>query len=337
MSDALVSPSVGATFWAATGAVSAVAARRLERDGDEGRVALMGVLGAFVFAAQMVNFTIPGTGSSGHLGGGLLLTVLLGPWAAFLVMASVLTVQALFFADGGLLALGCNVFNMGFLVAFVAHPLVFRPLAGASPSRTRLTVASLAAALVGVVLGALGVVGETLISGISSLPAATFLGLMVPIHVAIGIVEGLVTAAVLLAVARARPELVRAAPSRSGGARRRFLAGLAAVAAAVALFGSWFASSRPDGLEWSLAHAGFSEGEPAGALHHAMQRLEGALAWMPGYAFRGAGPDAGEARAAWPAPSAGSSVAGLAGSLAVLATAVGVGLLVRVLRRRTAG
>ncbi len=78
-------------------------------------IPLMGVLGAFIFAAQMINFTIPGTGSSGHLGGGMILAILLGPHAAFLVMASVLTVQALFFADGGLLALGCNIWNLGVL------------------------------------------------------------------------------------------------------------------------------------------------------------------------------------------------------------------------------
>ena len=77
----------------------------------------MGVLGAFIFAAQMINFTIPATGSSGHLGGGLILTILLGPYAAFLTIASVLMVQALFFADGGLLALGCNIFNLGFFPA----------------------------------------------------------------------------------------------------------------------------------------------------------------------------------------------------------------------------
>jgi len=82
----------------------------------------MGVLGAFVFAAQMVSFAIPGTGSSGHLGGGLLLAILIGPSAAFPVMVSVPAVQALFFGDGGLLALGCNILNLGFFTSFVAFP-----------------------------------------------------------------------------------------------------------------------------------------------------------------------------------------------------------------------
>ena len=100
MADALLSPAVGATMWAASAAALAVAARRVRADDDEGKVPLMGVLGAFLFAAQMINFAIPGTGSSGHLGGGMILAILLGPPAAFLTLASVLTVQALFFGAG---------------------------------------------------------------------------------------------------------------------------------------------------------------------------------------------------------------------------------------------
>ena len=112
----------------------AYSARKVREELDESKIPLMGVAGAFVFAAQMLNFTIPGTGSSGHLGGALILAILLGPEAAFLVMASVLTVQALFFADGGLLALGCNIFNLGFFPAFVAYPLVYRRIVGDGPS-----------------------------------------------------------------------------------------------------------------------------------------------------------------------------------------------------------
>jgi cobalt/nickel transport system permease protein len=130
MADALVSPAVGATLGAVSGALLIHSSWRLRKELDTGRVPLMGVLGAFVFAAQMINFSIPGTGSSGHLGGGLLLAILLGPQAAYLTIASVLVVQALFFADGGLLALGCNLFNLGFFPAFVAYPLLTRPLLG---------------------------------------------------------------------------------------------------------------------------------------------------------------------------------------------------------------
>ena len=105
MADALLSPTTGGVMWAVTAATTFYSARKVQSQLDSRKIPLMGVLGAFVFAAQMINFTIPGTGSSGHLVGGLLLAILLGPHAAFLTLASVLTVQALFFADGGLLAL----------------------------------------------------------------------------------------------------------------------------------------------------------------------------------------------------------------------------------------
>src|SRR5512138_2943361 len=123
MADALLSPAVGGTMWAVSAGTIAWCSTKVRTGLDEKRVPLMGVLGAFLFAAQMINFSIPGTGSSGHLGGGLLLAVLLGPHAAFLVMASVVAVQALLFGDGGLLALGCNAVNLGLLPAFVALPL----------------------------------------------------------------------------------------------------------------------------------------------------------------------------------------------------------------------
>jgi len=113
MADALLSPAVGATMWAGSMAAIGYSSRKLKENIDNRTIPLMGVLGAFIFAAMMINFTIPGTGSSGHLGGGMILAVILGPYAAFLVMASVLIVQALFFADGGLLALGCNIWNLG--------------------------------------------------------------------------------------------------------------------------------------------------------------------------------------------------------------------------------
>jgi cobalt/nickel transport system permease protein len=129
MADALVSPAVGGVFWAAAAGTIAFCSARVRKGLDDRKVPLMGVLGAFVFAAQMINFTIPATGSSGHLGGGLLLAILLGPSAAYLTIASVLMIQSLFFADGGLLALGCNIFNLGVFPAFIAYPLIYKKLA----------------------------------------------------------------------------------------------------------------------------------------------------------------------------------------------------------------
>ena len=206
MADALISPAVGGTLWAVSGGLIAFCARKVKQDLRDNLVPMMGVLGAFIFAAQMINFSIPGTGSSGHLGGGLILAVLLGPYAAFLVIASVLTVQAFFFMDGGLLALGCNIFNLGFFPAFVAYPLIYRAIAGAKHGTSRAWMAAIVAAVAGLQMGALSVVLETRASGIAELPFVTFILMMLPIHLAIGIVEGLATIAVIAVVARARPE-----------------------------------------------------------------------------------------------------------------------------------
>src|SRR6266702_3207465 len=128
MADALLSPAVGGTMWGVTAGAIAFCSKKIRSEMDDRRIPLMGVLGAFIFAAQMINFTIPVTGSSGHLGGGLILSILLGPYAAFLTIASVLVVQAFFFADGGLLALGCNIFNLGFFPAFIVYPLVYKKI-----------------------------------------------------------------------------------------------------------------------------------------------------------------------------------------------------------------
>src|SRR4030065_106298 len=197
MADALISPAVGGAVWAATAGLTVYSARKLKQEMDDRKLPLMGVLGAFVFAAQMINFTIPATGSSGHLGGGMILAILLGPYAAFLTMASVLTVQALFFADGGLLALGCNIFNLGFFPCFIAYPFIYRKIVGRQPTQGRILLGAMAAAILSLQMGAFGVMLGSLFSGISEFPFSSLLLLMLPIHLGIGIVECLVTAAVV--------------------------------------------------------------------------------------------------------------------------------------------
>ena len=130
MADALISPAVGISMLAVSAGVLGSSMRRVRQKFDEKQIPLMGVMGAFVFAAQMINFSIPGTGSSGHIGGAVLLAAVLGPYAAFMVLSCVLIIQALFFADGGILALGCNIFNIAFFGCFITYPLIYRPLAG---------------------------------------------------------------------------------------------------------------------------------------------------------------------------------------------------------------
>jgi len=126
VSDALISPQVGIAFWAISAGAAAYAIKKIDLESDRQQLPLVGVMGAFTFAAQMINFTIPGTGASGHLTGGLLLSVLLGPHLAFLTMMSLLLIQALFFADGGLIAYGVNVFNMGVLSCYLIYPFVYK-------------------------------------------------------------------------------------------------------------------------------------------------------------------------------------------------------------------
>ena len=256
MADALLSPAVGATFWAGTLGTIAYCSKKLKENTDEKLIPLMGVLGAFIFAAQMINFTIPGTGSSGHLGGGMILAIILGPYAAFIVMASVLTVQAFFFADGGLLALGCNIWNLGIYPCFIAYPLIYKPLVGKGSTPKRIMIASLISGVVGLQLGAFSVVIETMLSGRSELPFSTFVLMMQPVHLAIGLVEGFVTAGVINFVRAARPEILEsvtsARPLSADVSIRKVFAGLLVVALLTGGMLSWFASANPDGLEWSI-------------------------------------------------------------------------------------
>lgn len=152
MADALISPVVGGTMWAATAGVAAYSIKKIQSDLDQKKIPLMGVMGAFIFAAQMINFSIPATGSSGHLGGGMLLSILLGPYAGFLTMASILAIQALFFADGGLLAFGCNVFNLGFFTCFIAYPFIYKQIMRRGYSPARMFGAAMLSAVVGLQL-----------------------------------------------------------------------------------------------------------------------------------------------------------------------------------------
>ena len=124
MADALVAPAVAATMYVCSGGAAGFSVKKVRLESDPKKIPVMGVMGAFVFAAQMINFTIPGTGSSGHLCGGMMLTALLGPYAAFLTMIGVLLIQCLLFADGGLLALGCNIWNMAFYGCFLGYFLL---------------------------------------------------------------------------------------------------------------------------------------------------------------------------------------------------------------------
>jgi len=227
MSDTLISPAVGAAMCAVSLAANVYAVKRIKKDD----IHKMGVMGAFVFATQMLNFTIPATGSSGHIMGGILLAAMLGQFPALLTISAVLITQCLFFADGGLLALGCNIFNIGVIPCLLVYPLIFKPL-----SEKNIALASIIAVVASLQLGAFSVVLETQLSGITSLPFSTFLFYMQPIHFAIGLAEGIATAAILCFAYQRKNALIAFA--------------LTAVLAA-GVFAP-FASSYPDGLEWAI-------------------------------------------------------------------------------------
>lgn len=325
MADALLSPAVGGTLYAVSAAALAFAVRKVKNSDLEGsKLPLMAVSGAFIFAAQMVNFAIPGTGSSGHLGGGVLLAGLLGGHAALLALAAVLVVQSLFFADGGLLALGANIFNMGVLPCLFVWPLVFKPLLKRGLSRKRVTLAAVVSAVVSLQLGAFAVVLETLASGVAELPFGAFAALMQPVHLAIGLVEGIATAAVLTFVLKARPELLAEAleGNASKGNSSRVKVALAFALLAVMFGGglSLFASSDPDCLEWSIERtAGTAEFERSGDLHEAARSVQEKTALLPDYEFSTGG---------------GTGAAGLAGAVLTCALAFGAGLVIAAAKRR---
>lgn len=345
MADALLSPAVGVTMWAATAGAAAYSIKKVQEDMDEKKIPLMGVMGAFVFAAQMINFAIPGTGSSGHLGGGMLLAILLGPYAGFLTMASVLLIQALFFADGGLLAFGCNVFNLGFYTCFIAYPFIYKWFTRKGINSKRLLAACLTAAIVALQLGSFSVVVETFLSGKTELPFSTFLLVMQPIHLAIGVVEGLVTASVVTFVWKARPEILETAlrgKALGSVSLKKVLAGFTLGAVLIGGVFSWFASTNPDGLEWSMFKtAGTAELEANDGLHTSLGNLQNQTAILPDYSFKTSGDGEDEAAVSKDAEKqsrsfvdAGTSVAGLVGGGLTLGLAALSGIAISMVKRR---
>lgn len=316
MADALVAPAVAGTMYLCSTAAAAYSVKKVRLESDPKRIPLMGVMGAFVFATQMINFTIPGTGSSGHLCGGMLLSALLGPYAGFLTMIGVLLIQGLLFADGGLLALGCNVWNMAFYGCFVGTLLIWKPIMKKGMSRGKIIAASILGCVLTLQLGAFSVTLETLVSGITELPFAVFAGTMQPIHLAIGFMEGLITSAVLIFVYEVRPELLygnETAEAKEG--KISFKNTLVVLAVTALLIGgglSLLASSNPDGLEWSMEKvAGTAELEAAGSIYETAASAQETTAILPDYAFKDS------------ESALGTTVSGILGSLIVVIICIG--------------
>jgi cobalt/nickel transport system permease protein len=252
--DGFLSTPVAITFWLISILVIAFALRQVNKDLGEREVPVMGVLAAAIFAGQMLNFSITG-GTSGHLLGAALATILLGPWAAVLVMTCVVSIQALIFQDGGLLVLGANLFNMAVIgpaVSYLVYATVKRLSGG---QRWGIFAGSALAAWASIFIASLSCSLQIAVSGIS--PANVAVPAMAGIHALIGLGEALITLGAVSLVYAARRDLLKVtAPAPRGSLAIWVGGGVLTLALAIL---SPLASSHPDGLEWVAERAGFIE------------------------------------------------------------------------------
>lgn len=250
--DGFLSTLVSVIFWAFSILVLAISLKRVGQDLGERQMPLMGVLSAAIFAGQMLNFTVAG-GTSGHLLGATLATILLGPWAAMIVMTTVVSIQALIFQDGGLLALGANLFNMGVIgvaVSYFAYTSIRKFSGGRSWG---IFVGGGVAAWFSIVISSLAAALQLALSGTS--PANLAIPAMAGIHVLIGIGEALITVGALIFLYSARRDLLHMDRSSPKGGTALWIGGLAIAVFLVVL--SPLASAHPDGLESVAQKYGF--------------------------------------------------------------------------------
>ena len=247
--DGFLSLVMSLIFWAITIVTVGIAISKTNKSLGEKQVPLMGVMAAFIFAAQMLNFPVAG-GTSGHFLGGALAAIVLGPWAGILVMTAVIAVQGLLFQDGGLLVMGANIFNMGLLTAMIGFGL-YRSVIGRSKG-VRLSVAGVAAWLATVTASLVASI-QLWLSGTSRLEIV--LPAMVGVHVLIGIGEALITVAALAFIEQTRPDLLSEKTVATKGGRGWIFAGILVSLFAVLL--SPLASASPDGLERVAKNMGF--------------------------------------------------------------------------------
>ncbi|MBW4455771.1 MAG: energy-coupling factor ABC transporter permease [Nostoc indistinguendum CM1-VF10] len=299
--DGFVSvPVAGATGLASVAALFIAFGRSQEAFGIR-RAPILGLTTAFIFAAQMINFPVAG-GTSGHLLGGTLAAIVLGsPWAGTLCIATVLIIQAVLFADGGITALGANILNMaviGVWVGWILTQTLQRLLGG---SKGRLPLAAGIAAGVSVVVAAVACAIELALSGTA--PVAIVLAAMAGVHILIGIGEGIITGGVLTYLATARPDLLP-------GEQQEFRGWSVPIVTIFLIAGvlSLFASAWPDGLEKVAENAGF--------IDLAEKVRVSVPTPLADYGIEGLGP-------------IGTSIAGLVGAAVCFAVAFGIAKVVK--------
>lgn len=252
--DGFLSVPVSIVGWALLILGIAYALRRTRTQLGERQIPLMGILAAFVFAAQMLNFPVAG-GTSGHLLGSALVAILIGPWAMIIVMACVIGVQAVLFQDGGLLVLGFNVVNMGMISGLIGYAVYTWIVGLMRRAPLSYIIGAGVGAWVGVVAAAAATALQLSISGTSPLQIA--LPAMIAVHVLIGIGEALITAAAVAFVRQTRPDLMAQSTERADTGSRWVAVGLAIALALVLV--SPLADPNPDGLERVAEDQGFIE------------------------------------------------------------------------------
>ena len=325
MANELLSvPVATGTIAIAAGGVGLIC-RRARQVVTSEKLPLMGILGAFVFAAQMVNFQLPAMpGTSGHMVGAVLLAIVFGPNLGAIVISSVVIVQCLIFQDGGLLALGCNIINMGLVPCYVGY-FLYKVITAGQSSSLRTYIGAMLACVVALETGAILVPIEAALSGVLAVPFTTFLITMLGVHFLVGLVEGLITVAVLAYLQQVRPDLiVDSLPGKIRLSKKTVLATLVVFTIIAAAGLSLLASEMPDGLEWSyLERPDQPDFEPIvsndSSAIAAVDDLQTKYAPLPDYSVRGT-----EA-AGW------TSFAGIVGSIF---TMIVIWLVVSLLRKK---
>lgn len=252
--DGFLSVLVSILFWVISIIVVGIALRKTNKVLGEREVPLMGVLAAAIFAGQMLNFSVTG-GTSGHLLGATIAVILLGPWPAILVMTSVVSVQALLFQDGGILALGANIFNMAIVGVFVAYAVYTLVSDLLKKQSWGIFIAGFVAAWSSIFIASLSCALQLALSGTT--PANIAIPAMGSIHALIGIGEGLITTGALAFLFAARKDLLKLGEARPAS-NKGIIVGGGLIALVLAIF-SPLASSHPDGLEWVAEEHGFIE------------------------------------------------------------------------------
>ncbi len=295
--DGFLSVLVSIIFWFISIAILFKALNKTNETLSERQVPLMGVLAAAIFAGQMLNFTIIG-GTSGHLLGAALATILLGPWPAIVVMTSVVSIQALVFQDGGLIVLGANIFNMAIIGVLVSNSIfsLLKKLIGSK--KWGITVSGFLAAWGSIFIASLSCALQLAISGTS--PANIVIPAMAGIHALIGIGEGLITAGAVIFISATRKDLLEV--NLAGSAKNKGVLVVGSIIAVVLAILSPLASSHPDGLEWVAEQSGFLS-YAKGAFYNI----------IPDYTFPGIED-----------PALATIVAGIIGVIIVLAVVIGL-------------